>query len=81
LVEGGPAQLAGLMLGDTLTGRVGYYNGDPSRDATIEVKRAGETLVITYRPAATRRVVYIDPTPSTFARLDFLRRAPGRAAR
>jgi predicted metalloprotease with PDZ domain len=81
IVEGGPAQLAGIMLGDTLTGRVGYYHGDPSRDATIEVKRAGGTLAIMFRPAATRRVVYIDPTPSTLARLDFLRRAPGRATR
>ncbi|MEX2282526.1 MAG: hypothetical protein WEE89_08580 [Gemmatimonadota bacterium] len=74
VTAGSPAEDAGIVVGDTLTGRVNYNAGDPTRDATIEVRRDGSSHAITFRPVVTRPIVFIDPTSRTLARLNYLRR-------
>ena len=78
VTSGSPAEAAGIAVGDTLTGRANFYGGDPTRDATIEVRRDGTPVAITFRPVARRPIVFIDPTPRTLMRLEFLRRPQTR---
>lgn len=67
-----PAARAGIALGDTLTGRVSYYHGDATRDAMVEVRRAGNVRRVTFRPAVEREILLLAPTAATLRTVEAL---------
>ncbi len=59
VLAGSNAQAAGMRVGDVLTGRVSYWNGDPTKPATFWVERGTGEVEISYLPSAREAIPQI----------------------